>query len=141
MTDIADARPTDATSIIEFDHERSGDPIELTIIVPTRNEVDNVTTMFSRVNAAFADIQAEILIVDDSDDSTPFLVAEQAQTSALPVRLLHREPGRARGGLALRRRRRRPARPRRVGPRHGRRPAAPAGGRRRASPRTARARR
>ncbi|WP_460491415.1 glycosyltransferase [Dactylosporangium cerinum] len=72
---------------------------QLTIIVPTRNEVDNVTTLFSRVNAAFADIQAEILVVDDSDDSTPFLVAEQAQISALPVRLLHRPRDERHGGL------------------------------------------
>ncbi|MEV4517508.1 glycosyltransferase [Dactylosporangium sp. NPDC049525] len=99
MTDIADARPTDTTSIIDFDHERSGERAQLTIIVPTRNEVDNVTTLFSRVNAAFADIRAEILIVDDSDDSTPFLVAEQAQTSTLPVRLLHRPSDERHGGL------------------------------------------
>jgi putative flippase GtrA len=37
--------------------------------------------------------------VDDSDDSTPFLVAEQAATSALPVRMLHRPSEERHGGL------------------------------------------
>jgi dolichol-phosphate mannosyltransferase len=99
LTDIAAARTTSPNEIIEFAHSRSNEPVQLTIVVPTRNEVDNITALFGGINAAFIDSAAEILVVDDSDDSTPFLVAERAPMSGLPIRLIHRPEGERRGGL------------------------------------------
>ncbi|WP_426503124.1 glycosyltransferase [Dactylosporangium sp. McL0621] len=99
MTDIAHSESSGTSPVFDFDPAGASETVQLTIVIPTRNEVDNVATLFAGVNAAFADVSAEILVVDDSDDSTPFLIAEQAETSRLPVRLLHRESDDRRGGL------------------------------------------
>ena len=72
---------------------------ELTVLVPTRNEAGNVALLIDRISASLAGRDAEILIVDDSDDSTPYQVLRARQTSTTPVRLLHREPVERQGGL------------------------------------------
>jgi glycosyltransferase involved in cell wall biosynthesis len=72
----------------------------LTVIVPTRNERENVPTLLDRLGAAVAPLSAEILLVDDSDDDTPQRVAELAPDCHVPVRLLHREQGSREGGLS-----------------------------------------
>ena len=66
--------------------------MQLSIIVPTFNEAPNVAELVSRVSAAVASIgvDAEILFVDDSTDSTPDVVREVSATASVPVRLLHR---------------------------------------------------
>ncbi len=71
---------------------------ELTVVVPTFNEAPNVEPLVARLAAALDGVDAEVLFVDDSHDDTPREVERVAATSALPVRLLHRDD--AVGGLS-----------------------------------------
>jgi putative flippase GtrA len=72
---------------------------DLTVVVPTRNEADNIAPLVERLDAALAGVTAEIVFVDDSDDDTPERIRQVAQTSCHPVRVLHRCPGERAGGL------------------------------------------
>jgi dolichol-phosphate mannosyltransferase len=65
--------------------------MQLSIIVPTYNEAPNVAELVRRVTAETAGIDAEIIFVDDSTDSTPDVVREVAASAALPIRLIHRD--------------------------------------------------
>jgi dolichol-phosphate mannosyltransferase len=72
----------------------------LSVVVPTRDEAGNIPALLVRLNDALAGIEAEVLIVDDSDDATPVVVRQTAATLPdLPVRLLVRPPGQRPGGL------------------------------------------
>jgi dolichol-phosphate mannosyltransferase len=73
---------------------------ELTVIIPTRNEVDNIAPLIDRLAAALAGTAAEILFVDDSDDDTAGEVARVGHRLDLPVRLLRRAPHQRAGGLS-----------------------------------------
>ncbi len=77
--------------------------VDITVIVPTRNEAPNIGLLVRRLSDALGDRLApsmtwELLFVDDSDDDTADAVADQA-TAGYPVRLLHRPAGRRPGGL------------------------------------------
>ncbi|MFL6163327.1 MAG: glycosyltransferase [Jatrophihabitantaceae bacterium] len=74
--------------------------IWFTVIVPTRNEAGNIETLLSRLKAGIGDAPAEVLFVDDSDDSTPAVIRSVARSAGLPVRLLHRPAGSRQGGLS-----------------------------------------
>jgi putative flippase GtrA len=76
-----------------------GAPPALAVVVPTRNEADNVGRLIDELGQALEGITAEIIIVDDSDDDTPRRVAEAAQTSSVRVGLIWRKPGEREGGL------------------------------------------
>ncbi|MEU1971932.1 glycosyltransferase [Microbacterium sp. NPDC019599] len=71
--------------------------MQLSIIVPTYNEAPNVGELVRRIAAAAEGIEAEIVFVDDSTDTTPDEVRRIAASAPLPVRLIHR--ARRRGGL------------------------------------------
>jgi glycosyltransferase involved in cell wall biosynthesis len=75
----------------------------LTVIVPTRNEADNVEVLLDRVGAALAGVPAEVVFVDDSDDTTPdvidAVVRSRRFAGDLVVSLLHRPEGTRDGGL------------------------------------------
>ncbi|MBP2436407.1 glycosyltransferase [Microbacterium amylolyticum] len=71
--------------------------VDLTIVVPTFNERDNVEELVRRTAAALAGRRAEILFVDDSSDDTADVVERVAMTAPLPVRVIRRE--RATAGL------------------------------------------
>lgn len=73
--------------------------MELTIVVPTRNEADNIGPLVARLDAALGEARARILFVDDSDDHTPERIAHVAASSARTIGLLHREAGERAGGL------------------------------------------
>ncbi|WP_223587175.1 glycosyltransferase [Microbacterium sp. OVT16B] len=64
---------------------------EVTVIVPTYNERDNVAELVARTAAALAGRDAEILFVDDSTDDTALEVERVAADAPLPVRVIHRE--------------------------------------------------
>jgi dolichol-phosphate mannosyltransferase len=72
----------------------------LSLIIPTRNERENVRELLSLLREVLAGIDSEIIIVDDSDDGT----AEEARAAvtdlALGVRVIHREKGERKGGLS-----------------------------------------
>lgn len=73
--------------------------MDVTVIVPTRNERANVAEMVRQLGAALAGRRAEILFVDDSEDDTLAEVDRVAQDAPLPVRALHRAAGQRSGGL------------------------------------------
>jgi dolichol-phosphate mannosyltransferase len=68
----------------------------LSVIVPTRNERDNIPRLLERLRAALAGIAYEVIFVDDSTDGTERLLADIAQTDPR-VRVHHRPGG---SGLA-----------------------------------------
>ena len=74
---------------------------DVSVIVPTRHESTTAPTVAARATAALQarDIEGEVLFVDDSDDSTPEVLA--ALSASRPdVSLLHRPAGARHGGLA-----------------------------------------
>lgn len=72
----------------------------LTVVVPTRNEQATVGLLLARLGPAIAQLSAELVVVDDSDDATPDVLAAQAAACPVPVRLLHRPESSRRGGLS-----------------------------------------
>jgi dolichol-phosphate mannosyltransferase len=77
----------------------AGEAPALSVIVPTRNEVGNIRPLLARLEDALSGIDAEVLIVDDSDDATPEIARQVAIGSALPIRVCARPPGQRPGGL------------------------------------------
>jgi glycosyltransferase involved in cell wall biosynthesis len=71
----------------------------LSVIVPTRNEADNIRPLLTRLGDALRGIDAEVLIVDDSDDTTPEIASQLAARSSLPIQVHARPPGQRPGGL------------------------------------------
>jgi dolichol-phosphate mannosyltransferase len=69
------------------------------VIVPTRNESGNVAPLVARLDQALGDMDAEIVFVDDSSDTTPDAIRSTAAMSVRPVRLLHRTAKDRVGGL------------------------------------------
>jgi dolichol-phosphate mannosyltransferase len=73
---------------------------QLTILVPTRNEAENVETLLRRLSSTVAP-GTVVLFVDDSDDDTPHVIraARECGFSSLAIRLLHRSVEQRIGGL------------------------------------------
>lgn len=71
----------------------------LTVIIPTRNEEQNVALLLERLGPAVEPLGAEIVFVDDSDDGTAEALAVCALACRVPVRLLRRSRRGRRGGL------------------------------------------
>jgi dolichol-phosphate mannosyltransferase len=72
---------------------------ELTIVAPTRNEQAVIGAFIDCLDEALSGIHAELIVVDDSDDATPDVVAERGAKAQLDVALIHRAPGERDGGL------------------------------------------
>ncbi len=79
--------------------QATSDELDVTVVVPTRNEAGNVNELLRRLDAALGSLRAEVLFVDDSDDETPAVILAAAERSSRNIRLLHREPGRREGRL------------------------------------------
>src|SRR5260370_5238526 len=77
---------------------------DLSIVVPTRNERENIWPLVESLHTALRGLRVEVIFVDDSDDDTPDVIEDAARTmsSALfQIQLEHRLAGEARaGGLA-----------------------------------------
>lgn len=73
----------------------------LSVVVPTRNESDNVDVLVRKVTEVLdgSPWTWELLIVDDSDDATPERVAALSR-QGYPLRLLHRAPESRVNGLS-----------------------------------------
>ncbi len=71
----------------------------VSVIVPTRNEAQNIEPLVQRTTAALQQIHArsEIVFVDDSDDETPRAIHAQ-QGNPIPVRIVHRTRAQRRDG-------------------------------------------
>jgi hypothetical protein len=86
----------------EVDQHESCEAISLTVLVPTRNEAGNVAKLLDDLSRALEGISAEIVFVDDSDDSTPAVIEAEAsrRQATLPTKLVRRERGQRAGGLS-----------------------------------------
>jgi dolichol-phosphate mannosyltransferase len=73
---------------------------QLTILVPTRNEAENVEPLLQRLSAT-VNGNTVVLFVDDSDDETPHIIqaARARGFGSLDTRLLHRSGAARSGGL------------------------------------------
>ncbi len=74
--------------------------LDLSIIIPTRNEDGNINPLLTRINHVLNGIHAEVLFVDDSTDDTPQVIqAAIPHFPSLKIRLLHRTAEQRTGGL------------------------------------------
>ncbi len=74
--------------------------LALSVIVPTRNEVDNVDMLLKSIQQSLLDTRTEVIFVDDSTDNTPAVIKAAIQDYPdLHVRLFHRIPSERTGGL------------------------------------------
>jgi dolichol-phosphate mannosyltransferase len=71
----------------------------LSIVVPTRNEVDNIDELVRRLEHCLSGVSAEIVFVDDSSDQTPQAIEAVSARTQLPIVLIHRPPEQRIGGL------------------------------------------
>ncbi len=69
----------------------------LTIIVPTRNEAQNIRPLLRRLAVVLAGIPLELLFVDDSTDTTPAVIRQAAPDFPFAVRVIARPPERRNG--------------------------------------------
>ncbi len=65
--------------------------LDLTVIVPTRNESKNISTLLDRLESVLVGRSAEILFVDDSTDDTPRVIEQEAAARTIPV-CIHARP-------------------------------------------------
>ena len=72
---------------------------QISIVVPTRNEADNISPLLDRISDAVYDLRVEVLFVDDSSDDTAQVVSSLQHQYSFPVRLLAR-PLEQRNGLS-----------------------------------------
>jgi dolichol-phosphate mannosyltransferase len=98
MTSVPPRLPAYSRVANGSDH-LAGEPLQICVLVLTRNEAGNVRPLVTRLAAALHDVPAEILFVDDSSDETPDVVSSIAAAAPLPVRLLHRTGPDRTGGL------------------------------------------
>ena len=95
--------PVDATSSPDrttdpFDSRGRGG-LDVTVVVPTRNERDSIAPLLSRLEAIRPDLRLEVLFIDDSSDDTPRVIEAQARRCSRAVSLVHRPDGEQSGGL------------------------------------------
>ncbi|MGC8474204.1 MAG: glycosyltransferase, partial [Candidatus Dormibacteria bacterium] len=71
--------------------------MELTVVVPTRNEAGNVPLLIQRLRNSLAELPFELLFVDDSDDGTTRILREAARKDPR-IAMIHRRPEGRLGG-------------------------------------------
>lgn len=80
------------------------DSYDLSVVVPTRNELDNIWPLLESLQRALRGLRVEVIFVDDSDDDTARVISDMARmlnSSLFHIQLEHRVAGEARaGGLA-----------------------------------------
>lgn len=72
---------------------------ELTVVVPTRDERDNISPLLKRLDRVCPQLHLEVLFVDDSADDTPHVIRELAGRSSRAVNVMHRPEQDRNGGL------------------------------------------
>lgn len=72
----------------------------LSLVIPTRDEAENVEALLEGICAAVPGPSKEVIFVDDSEDETPRLLERLLADIDCPARLVHRPPPERRGGLS-----------------------------------------
>lgn len=70
---------------------------QITIIIPTRNESDNIRPLLIRLGETLSDFSIEALFVDDSTDDTVAVINGAAEDFPFPIRVIARPPERRNG--------------------------------------------
>ena len=78
---------------------RSSERTLLTLVVPTRNEADNVPKLVRELRESLSDLDYQVVFVDDSTDGTPEVIQGLAKEDGR-VRLIRREGSERNGGLS-----------------------------------------
>jgi len=81
-----------------FGSRARGD-FDVTVVVPTRNERENVAPLLRRLETVRPELRLEVLFIDDSSDDTPGVIEGQARRCSRTVSLIHRPEGARSGGL------------------------------------------
>jgi len=74
-------------------------PLTLSVVVPTRNEEQNVRVLVERIAKNLDGVNYEIVFVDDSTDQTPNIIEELMRNYG-NIWLIHRQDEERKGGLA-----------------------------------------
>jgi len=72
----------------------------LSIVIPTRNEAENVEALIATICAAVPGSDKELIFVDDSDDDTPLLLQRLLPEADCPGMVVQRLSGERAGGLS-----------------------------------------
>jgi glycosyltransferase involved in cell wall biosynthesis len=72
---------------------------DVTVVVPTRDERDNIAPLLRRLDKVRPELRLEVLFVDDSADDTPQVIEREAKRVSRTVSLLHRAKGERSDGL------------------------------------------
>src|SRR5215207_10572695 len=81
------------------ERERSPDRVLLTLVVPTRNEADNVPKLVHELRESLSDLDYRVVFVDDSTDETPEMIQGLSEQDGR-IRLVRREGTERYGGLS-----------------------------------------
>ena len=79
--------------------ERGSKKALLTVVVPTRNEADNVPVLMRELRESLSGIDYRVVFVDDSTDETPELIRGLSKGDGR-ITLLHRRDAERDGGLS-----------------------------------------
>ena len=71
----------------------------LTVVIPTRNEVDNVPRLVREVRRSLSGVDHRIVFVDDSTDETPEVIRRLGEEDGR-ITLIHRSEAERSGGLS-----------------------------------------
>lgn len=71
----------------------------VSVIVPTKNEVENIAPLLGRLARVARDTSLEVIFVDDSSDGTVDEIRSQAASFDRDVTVIHRESNERWGGL------------------------------------------
>src|ERR1700758_5431976 len=78
---------------------QQGELGSLTVLVPTRNERDNIEPLLERLAEVARTLPFTVLFVDDSSDDTPEVIEQLTPRAECVVELLHRPAKQRTGGL------------------------------------------
>jgi len=69
----------------------------ISIVVPTRNESENIAPLLERITGAVGELAVEVIFVDDSSDNTTQVIMNVAPDYGLPTKVVARPPERRNG--------------------------------------------
>jgi dolichol-phosphate mannosyltransferase len=76
-------------------------PLQLSVIIPTFNERDNVTTLYRRLEVAFKDVPWEVVFVDDNSPDGTWQVVRELSRADARVRCIRRIGRRGLSGACI----------------------------------------
>src|SRR5918995_3683658 len=79
--------------------EGSQEKVLLTVVVPTRNEAENILKLVHELRESLSDLNYRVVFVDDSTDETPEMIQVLSEQDGR-IRLVRREGTERYGGLS-----------------------------------------